>query len=261
MRSVSLRKPLFAVSVVLALVPLLLSAAPPETAKSKPQPSPADKVRSDLDQTISVSSLDRMTLKDVLAHLSDKQKLKFDVDDRAFADVGIKDVLTFEVSMPELKDVKVKEVLRRLLKQVPVAPSEATYVIVGDTVVITTEAQAPYQWMRQLVNLDVEKEELSSVVKKLARATGTNLVIDARAAKEAQTLVTLQVQDASLESVVYVLADMVGLQPVRVGNMLYITTKTNVMEMRDDPERARVIGPCPLPPQYGGPGQIGQPPP
>jgi hypothetical protein len=258
---IPLRKPLFAVGVMLALIPVLLSAAPPETAKSKPQLSPADKVRNDLDQTISVSSLDRMTLKEALTYLATKKHFNFDVDDRAFADEGLKDALQSEVAFPEMKEVKVKEVLRRLLKHVPVAPSEATYVIVGDTVVITTEAQVPYQWMRQLVNLDCEKEELSSVLKKLARDTGTNLVIDARAVTEAQTVVTLQMQDAPLETAVYVMADMVGLQPVRVGNVLYVTTKANVLKMRADPERAHAIGPCPLPTQYGGPGQIGQPPP
>jgi hypothetical protein len=52
------------------------------------------------------------------------------------------------------------------------------------------------------------------------------------------------------------MADMTGLKPLRVGNVLFVTTKENAIEMRDDPERTHVIGPCPLPSQIGS-GQIG----
>ena len=247
MRRISLSRLVFASGFVVALIPLLLSAAAPDSATSKPPLSPAEKVRNDLDQTISVRSLEGTTLKDALDYLAKKKQFNFEIDNRAFLDEGLKDALQVTVDLPEMKDVKVSQVLRRLLAKVPVAPSEAVYVIVGDTVVITTSAQAPYQWMHQTINLDCEKADLASVLKKLAHETGTNLVIDARAAKAAQTLVSLQMQDVPLEMAVYLLADMAGLQPVRVGNMLYLTTKANVIRMRADPELAQVIGPCPLP--------------
>jgi hypothetical protein len=243
---------LLAVAVVSALVPVLLSAAPAETAKSKTVPSPADKVRDKLEQPVKMfHPVEQWTLKDSLEWLADRYALKFSVDSRAFETENIADVQATLIAANEnwsLKDVKLKEVLRTILKKLPAGQSEATYVIVDDTIVITTNARAPYHWMRQLVNLDSEKEELAAALKKLARETGTNLALDPRAAKEAQTLVTLQMQDVALETVVSLLSEMAGLKPVRVDNTLFITSKANAKEMRADPERAHRIGPCPLPP-------------
>ena len=45
-----------------------------------------------------------------------------------------------------------------------IAPAET--VIIGNRIVITTSEWAKYRWMRQLVSLDCEKEELSSVLAK-----------------------------------------------------------------------------------------------
>jgi hypothetical protein len=41
---------------------------------------------------------------------------------------------------------------------------------------------------------------------------------------------------------------MVGLKPVRVGNVLFVTTKANAAEMRQDPDLAPI-------PQPGNPGE------
>lgn len=254
MRISSLRRSLLAAGIVFALIPVLLSAEQPETARSKPPASPVEKGRRDLEQTVTLTDAFKpggnYELQEVLDVLHKQLKLKFEIDNRGFFEAGLKDVQSVSITVPEWKDVKVKEVLRYMLKRVPLAPYEAAYVLVGDTIVITSELQVPYFWMRQPVNLVCEKEELSSVLKRLAHETGTNLVLDARAAKEGQTLITLEIYDAPLEMVVYLLADMVDLQPVRAGNVLYVTTKDNACQMRADPDRAKVIGPCPLPPQY-----------
>ena len=44
--------------------------------------------------------------------------------------------------------------------------------------------------LRQNVNLEIEKETLSAALKKLARETATNVVVDPRVDKEPQTPVT-----------------------------------------------------------------------
>ena len=59
----------------------------------------------------------------------------------------------------------------------------------------------------------------------------------------------MQAQDVSLEAAVSLLSEMAGLMPVRVGNVLFVTTKANAAAMRADPDRAHLIGPCPLPPE------------
>jgi hypothetical protein len=155
--------------------------------------------------------------------------------------------------------MKVKELLREALKRVVVSPpDEASYLVVGSRIVITTDSHAPYRWMQQRVNVDFN-EGLDTAVKRLARDTGANLVVDARMLKDAP-FITMQLRDVSLETAVFLMADTAGMTPLRVGNSLYITTKANAKEMRADPSRASLIGPCPLPPEYqesgGGPPQL-----
>jgi hypothetical protein len=167
-----------------------------------------------------------------------------------------------------MKEVRLKDFLRNCLKQITVSPSEATYVVVGDTVILTTEDHAPYRWLKQRVNLDCDKEELSSALKKLSRDTGMNFVLDARATDEAKALVTLQLNDVTLETVVVLLAETVRLKAVRVGNTVFLTTKEHAAEMLPVPKLdpntgmpivpaqgpvAPVIGPLPLPDEYPGP--------
>jgi hypothetical protein len=227
------------------------TAAEPEAPKAPADPGPAEKVRDKLDQTVdSFKPVEQWTLKDALEWLADRYDLKFSVDVRAFETEKIADVRQSMIAAKdqwELKNAKLKEVVRTLLKHLPATTSGATYVIIDDTVVVTTAARAPYHWMRQPVSVDSEKEELSSVLRKLSRQTGVNLVFDVRAAKDPQTPVTMQVHDVPLETAVSLLSEMAGLKPVRVGNVLFITTKANAQEVRADPERAHLVGPCPLP--------------
>jgi hypothetical protein len=161
----------------------------------------------------------------------------------------------------------VKDFLRILLKQIVISPSEATYVVVGEKVVITTKEHEPYRWVKQRVNVDCDKEELSSALKKLARETGTNLVIDARAKEEAKTIVTMQLQDVTLETAAILLAETTGLKPVRVGNVVFLTTKEHAKamclpEIVIDPQTGlpavgasmpALAGPIPLPAEWGEP--------
>jgi hypothetical protein len=279
MQVVPFRRPLFAIGFMLALIPTLAPAVQPEKAKAKPTASPAEKVRDALDQTVPLTDQlkNAATLKDKLDALEDQVKLKFEVDDKAFAAQGAANILATDYTKtepPRAKEVRVKDFLRNTLKQISVSPSEATYVVVGDTVVLTTEDHAPYRWLKQRVNLDCDKEELSSALKRLGRETGMNFVLDARATEEAKALVTLQLNDVTLETVVVLLAETVRLKAVRVGNAVFLTTKEHAAEMlpalKLDPETglpivpaqgrvAPVIGPLPLPDEYpvGPPPHLG----
>jgi hypothetical protein len=160
---------------------------------------------------------------------------------------NVKRVLIADKENWELKNVALKDVLRKILSKLPVAPTEATYIIRDNLIVITTDDWAPYVWMRQDVSLDCEKEELASALKKLARTSGANLVLDHRASKEAETRITLRLQGVTLEVAVTLLGETVGLKPVRVGNALLLTTKENAQELLTDRNRPPTIGPCPLP--------------
>src|SRR5438105_4858356 len=78
------------------------------------------------------------------------------------------------------------------------------------------------------------KEE--SPAQKLAKETATNLVIDPRMAKEAQATVSVELDEVPLESAVRLLAEMAGLKPVRLGNVLFVTSKTAAVSLRADPD-------------------------
>ncbi len=144
----------------------------------------------------------------------------------------------------KLKDVKTKTALRSIL-----TPYQLSYAIIGDTVVISTDDMAMLKQMRQRVSLDIDKEELSAALKKLARETATNLIVDTRAAKEAKTEVTLQMEDVPLETAVRLMAEMAGLKPVRVGNVLFVTTEANAAKMRADPDLTQPTGPRVMQPE------------
>ena len=67
--------------------------------------------------------------------------------------------------------------------------------------------------------------------------------MDGRSQKEGQSPVTLQVEDIGLDAAVRLLAEMAGLKPVRVGNILFVTTKQSAQEMRGEPD----LAPNPMP--------------
>src|SRR5579872_821789 len=223
---VPIRRHLFAAGVVLALTPALLMAAPATPEKGKAA-SPAEKIRADLDQVISVE-ITEQPLDLALKQLHEQTKINFVIDRWGLQQMGMQIEGMAPVNV-KLKDVKTKTALRSIL-----TPYQLSYAIIGDTVVISTDDMAMLKQMRQRVSLDIDKEELSAALKKLARETATNLIVDTRAAKEAKTEVTLQMEDVPLETAVRLMAEMAGLKPVRVGNVLFVTTKAAANELRAD---------------------------
>ena len=79
---------------------------------------------------------------------------------------------------------------------------------------------------------------LAAALRQLGRETAANVVLDGRAEKEAETEVTLQLEDVPLETAVRLLSEMAGLKPVRVGNTLFVTRKELAAAMRNDPDFA-----------------------
>src|SRR5262249_46376568 len=53
---------------------------------------------------------------------------------------------------------------------------------------------------------------------------------------EGQSPVTLKLEDVPLEAAVKLMADVAGLRPVRIGNVLYVTNKANAADLRADPD-------------------------
>lgn len=217
------------------LLPALGSTAPaPDDAKARSL-SPADKTRRELERTINLD-VDQQPLALAVAQVHELTKINFVLDRVTLAQSGIDpDQLTVTL---KLKDVKARSALRSLL-----TPYNLNFAILGDTVLVSTDEVAMLRQVRQRVSIDLEKMELSKALRQLARDTGTNLILDTRVAKDAQTPVTLQMEDVPLETAVRLMAEMVNLKPVRVGNTLFVTTKANANELRNDPD----LQPAPMP--------------
>src|SRR2546423_9425791 len=103
----------------------------------------------------------------------------------------------------KLKDAKIRTALRSALN-----PYNLSYAIIGDTVVITTEDMAVLRQMKQRVSVDYENVQLGTALKKLAKETGTSIVVDNRSTKEAEAAITLQLDDVPLETAVRLAAEM-----------------------------------------------------
>jgi type II secretory pathway component GspD/PulD (secretin) len=215
--------------LVVALLPVLALAEPaaPE-ARDKEAPA-AEKVRQQLDQPVTLEVGDQ-PLGATLNQLREKAKLNFVVDRLTLQQLGLDpDQLLVSVN---LKGVKVKTALRAIL-----GPNNLGYAIVGDTVFVSSDDMAMARQLKQRVSLDVEKTDLAAALKKLSKETAANVVLDSRVAEKlAQTEVTLQLDDVPLENAVRLIAESASLKPVKVGNVLLVTTKAIAAELRKESE-------------------------
>jgi hypothetical protein len=129
------------------------------------------------------------------------------------------------------------------------SPYNLSYVILEDTVLITTDEMGLYRQMRQRVNVEVKEQPLNAALKDLARRSALNLIIDPRVAKDAQTPVTLEVEDATLETAVRLLAELGNLKSVRMGNVLFITNESRAEKIRKEDMQTNPLNPTD--PRYG----------
>jgi hypothetical protein len=227
-------------AVLLALLFGVSYAAPDSPGDNPVKETPAEKIKKQLDKTLPTLEITDQPLKLAIAQLKEQTKINFVADQMVIAQMGI-DMESTPVTV-KLKDVKLKTALRTIFGQY-----NLSYAIVGETVVITTDEMAMYRQMRQRVNVDYDQTKFASALKQLSRETATNLIIDSRAMKEAQNPISLQLEDVPLETAVRLMAETAGLKPVRVGNVLYVTSKANANELRADPD----LAPVPTPRQPG----------
>jgi type II secretory pathway component HofQ len=229
---------------------------PADADSRKPEPGSADKIRKALDQTLTLE-LNEQPLTQALQQLHDQTKVNFILDRATLEQMG---VAPDEANVTiKAQNIKLRAGLRTLLGQY-----NLSYVILGDTVVITSHEMAIHRQMHQRINVDLDAVPLNTALKNLAKETATNLVLDPSVTKEGQTALTLQLEDVPLETAVRLLAEMGGLKTVRLGNVLFVTTKAKAVDMRADPDLSPPPTPTPQQPMPGmgfGPGGIPVPPP
>jgi type II secretory pathway component GspD/PulD (secretin) len=219
-------------SAAVALVALVLASttglAAPATSSSenKNNDSPAEKLRAALDQKTDVV-IDNQPLDLAINQLGEQTKINFVIDRLTIQQLGI-DPQASPVTL-KLQGVKLRTALRSMLGQY-----NLSYAIVGEAIHITSEDMAMFKQMKQRVSIDLDREQMGKALTRLAKETATNLLVDARVLKDSQTPVTLQLDDVPLETAVRLMAEMAGLKPVRVGNVLFVTSKANANEMKQD---------------------------
>jgi len=215
---------------VAALLATTAWAAPGTPAKDdKAGDSPAEKVKKALDQTTEIT-LENTGLEAAINQIAEAAKVNVVIDRWTIQNMGI-DLNGSPVNL-KLKDAKIRTALRSALN-----PYNLGYAIIGDTVVISTEDMAIVRQMKQRVSVEYENVQLGTALKKLAKETGTSIVVDNRSAKDAEAAITLQMDDVPLETAVRLAAEMGGLKPVRVGNVLFVTSKANAKEIKADQEQ------------------------
>jgi hypothetical protein len=211
--------------LTLALMPAARAAAPGTPEVQAKEATPAEKIRKQLDQPITIEINDQ-SLNAALNLIREQTKINFVVDRFTIQQMGM-DPEQMLVNI-KLKEVKARSCLRSVL-----GPYNLGYAIIGDTVLISTDDMAMHRQLRQRVSVDLEKMDLAAALKKLSRDTATNVMLDTRVTgKETKAEVTLQMEDVPLETAVRLMAEMAGLKPVKVGNVLFVTTKAHANEIR-----------------------------
>jgi hypothetical protein len=208
----------------------------------------------------------RATLGDTLDRLAKQYDLTFDVNEKAFTEDSVQDVLKTDITqpgpLPPMKNVRLATVLRKVLSRVP-AGSGATWTLRDDRIEITTgQAQIAEVWgdypgpYLPLVWATLDKVPLEDALKDLAEQTDFNVVLDNRAGEKGKTPVTARLRNTPLDTALRLLSDMADLRSVHLDNVLYVTTKENAAAMEARLERERK-GPDPLnPTDEGNPPRV-----
>jgi hypothetical protein len=217
----------------LVLVPAALLAAPAPDAKAKSE-TPAEKTRKALDEKIDLEVAGSIT--NAIEQFKEKAKVNVVVDQNFLVQNGI-DVNNVQVTVKQ-EGAKARTALRAIL-----GPNHLGYAILGDTVFVTTEDMATHRQFKQKVNLDLDKVELEKALKDLSKETAVQVLIDKKIAKEAATQVSLQLEDIPFETAIRLLCEQAAVKPVRMGNVLYITSPANAKELRTEPDLAPPGGP------------------
>jgi hypothetical protein len=227
-----------AAALACVLAPVAWAAPASPTSATDKSSSAAETTRKALNAPITVK-IERQSLTAAVEVLKEQSKVNITVDTFNIQQTGFSPDAPPSPVDVDLKNVKLKSALHTILQ-----PFGLSYVALGDSVLITTEPMALIRQMRQHVSVDLDKVEFAQAVKQLGREAGVSLVIDSRVEKEAKTEVSLELEDVPLETAVRLLSEMAGLKPVRVGNVLFVTSKERAAEMRKDPDLTQPAQPA-----------------
>jgi hypothetical protein len=217
--------------------------------------APTDKIRRTLEQIVSLDYQGNSFV-EAISHLKERTQLPIIVDQVALRQIGLGEGSFFSVELRNSRG-KVRHALQQFLNGF-----NLTYVIVEDAVLITTEETAVSRQMRQRLPIDFTDVAAGKALRDIARRAGISLVFDPRLGKAVNQTISMQVDDATAETGLRLVAELVDLKAVRMGNIVFVTDPARGERIRR--EEAMIVetrGTTPnvqiLAPGFGGAGPVG----
>jgi RNA polymerase sigma factor (sigma-70 family) len=217
-------------------------------------------LRRKLQEPITIDGMENVPFKDVLQYFSDRLDVPIRFDYQAFARLGVKNpdkVFEQPVQLPKSSTVAFGVILRDVLAVL--GHPEFTgldygllvkrgQLVIVPLVQFRDAPQGPEDdgldrntaiaLFSDPVQITADGKPLSEVLNQLADETGANIVLDARVKEKGKVPISVSLQDAPLDTVVRLLADMAELKSVALDNILYVTTAENAERIRTEQETA-----------------------
>jgi hypothetical protein len=180
-------------------------------------------------------------LEDALNDMTQKYGVRFYVNEKAFVEDGVADVLGVEVAQPRpfpRMTAPLTVVLGKLLDRLP-AGTGAGILYRPGLVEITTRAAVHAELGvskdRQLLPLVYENVDgwpLETALQALANDSGYNIVLDPQPGAAKTPKLTASLHNVPVDTAVRLLADMADMGMVRLDNVLYVTTREKAARMQ-----------------------------
>jgi hypothetical protein len=251
-----------------------LNAAQPakQEEKKAPQepPTPSNRafeLAEALEKTVDFSGVDAPEVKlgEELERIQKVYKLTFDINEAAFklslgeeASNVLETLIAKPTPIPPMK-TRLSTVIKRILGRVG-GTSPATYMIRRDVIEITTERAARIELEMPpakegerplfLLTAEFTKQPLQGVLDRLSDLSGRTVALDPRAQNKGETAITARLLNVPTETAVKLVADMAGLEVVKMDNVFYATTTENAARLRKEHEKAPAK---PSPAHHAGP--------
>src|SRR5262249_26244566 len=145
--------------------------------------SPAERIKRVLDQPLTLD-YSGVPLPEMVRQLKEKTRVNWVLDLYALQQLGLgadeNKLISLAVSLKSERTGKLRTAIQRMLNA-----CNLTFVILEDSVLITTDEIGLNRQLRQRVNVSLAGVPFSAALKDLARNTALNLIIDPRLGKEA----------------------------------------------------------------------------
>jgi len=193
--------------------------------RANAQDAAADSPVNPMDRVVSLRLEGDVPLRQALGSIGESVGIRFSLDTRVLAG------MLAEGEEPRCPAPngrrKVSDHLERLL-----GPEGLVAVHLDGAWLVTAEDRAFHLQMRQKVDLDWKDCRLEKGLEELAESKKINLLVDPRKAALGRTPVTLRLRGANLEAALRLAAEIAGLTPVLVGNVVFFTTPDSARSLR-----------------------------